>query len=156
MNEKNVNAPMQVQKGENTPKPEKKALPEVTQKPEAEPTTEDLKKVIADLSKKLSAIPQELDKRIEYFNQKKEQIRRLSILDNDCEILNGHLEALSAITATNEFENEEYFLNIEGGNKYNKKAIYSLKNPMIIGELLVFIIARIDRKREELKKLIEA
>lgn len=156
MTVKKVAAPFQVQKGENTPEVELKALPVATDKPEAEPTAEQLKKVIEDLNKRLSAIPQELDKRIEYFNQKKEQIRRLSILDNDSEVLNGHLEALSTITAANEFENEEYFLNIEGGNKYSKKAIYSLKNPMIIGELLVFIIARIDRKREELKKLIEA
>ena len=157
MTVKKVNVPMMVQKGENTPvSTELKALPVATAKEVAEPTAEELKKVIEDLNKRLATIPQELDKRIEYFNQKKEQIRRLSILDNDSEILNGHLEALSTITAANEFENEEYFLNIEGGNKYSKKAVYSLKNPMIIGELLIFIIARIDRKREELKKMIEA
>ena len=154
---KKVAAPMSVQKGENTPDSELKALPVSTETPEAkEPTPEELKQVIEDLNKRLSAIPQEFDKRIEYFNQKKEQIRRLAVLDNDCEVLNGHLEALSTITTVNEFENEEYFLNIEGGNKYNKKAIYSLKNPMIIGELLVFIISRIDRKREELRKQIES
>lgn len=149
----------QAQNGKTTPKTETavKMLPVATAKPEAkEPTPEELKKVIEDLNKRLSAIPQEFDKRIEYFNQKKEQIRRLSVLDNDSEILNSHLEALSTITAANEFENEEYFLSIEGGNKYTKKAVYSLKNPMIIGELLVFIIARIDRKREELRKQIEA
>ena len=147
------------QNGKTTPKPETavKTLPVATGKPEVkEPTPEELKKVIADLTKKLSVIPQEFEKRIEYFNQKKEQIRRLAVLDNDSEILNSHLEALSTITTANEFENEEYFLNIEGGNKYNKKAIYSLKNPMIIGELLVSIISRIDRKREELRKQIEA
>ena len=158
MESQKVNVPT-AQNGKATPKQETavKMLPVTTGNPEAkEPTPEELKKVIEDLNKKLSAIPQDFDKRIEYFNQKKEQIRRLSVLDNDSEILNGHLEALSTITAANEFENEEYFLNIEGGNKYNKKAVYSLKNPMIIGELLVFIIARIDRKREELRKQIEA
>lgn len=152
---KKVTAPMSVQKGENTPESEVKVLP-VTTTSKQEPTAEDLKKVIEDLNKRLSAIPQELDKRIEYFNQKKEQIRRLSILTSDSEILNSHLDTLSELTAANEFENEEYFLNIEGGNKYNKKAIYSLKNPSIIAELLVFIIARIDHKREDLKKQIEA
>lgn len=153
---KKVTAPLSVQKGENTQNSEVKALPVATVKSEQELTAEELKKVIEDLNKRLSAIPQELDKRIEYFNQKKEQIRRLSILTSDSEILNSHLDTLSELTAANEFENEEYFLNIEGGNKYNKKAIYSLKNPTIIAELLVFIIARIDHKREDLKKQIEA
>lgn len=147
-------ASMTVQRGEETPANELNAQTGSTES--QEPTAEELKKVIEDLNRKLSAIPQDLDKRIEYFNHKKELIRRLSILNADSEVLNSHLIALSQIAAANEFENEEYFLNIEGGNKYSKKAIYSLKNPMIIGELLVFIIGRIDSKREEIRKEIEA
>lgn len=160
MESKNASVPT-AQNGKTTPKTEPavlKVLPVATEKPEAkEPTAEELKKVIEDLNKRLSAIPQELDKRIEYFNQKKELIRRLSKLDTDKESLNIHLDRLSEIGAANEFENEEYYLNIEGGpNGYNKKAIYTLKNPVIIAELIAFIVAKVDSKRETLRKEIEA
>ena len=117
--------PMQVQKGEATPANEVKTIQAVKAQ---EPTSEELKQQIEQLQKKLSAIPQDLEKRIEYFNQKKELIRRLSKLDGDRESLSTHLDKLSEIAAANEFENEEYYMNIETGG-YNKKAIYTLKNP---------------------------
>lgn len=144
--------PMQVQKGETTPANEVKTSQAVKAQ---EPTSEELKQQIEQLQKKLSAIPQDLEKRIEYFNQKKELIRRLSKLDGDRESLSTHLDKLSEIAAANEFENEEYYMNIETGG-YNKKAIYTLKNPLLIAELISFIIGRIDSKREDLKKAIEA
>lgn len=147
MNAKKDVAPMTVQKGEVTPKKEVKVQ---------EQTAEELKKQVEELQKKLSAIPQDLEKRIEYFNQKKELIRRLSKLDGDSETLNSHLDKLSEIAAMNEFDNEEYYLNIEAGSQYNKKAVYTLKNPVIIGELITFVLDRVDAKREELKKAIEA
>jgi len=154
---KKVTAPFQVQKGENTPELEQKALPVSTETPEAkEPTPEELKQVIEDLNKRLSAIPTDLKTRVEYFNKKNELIRRLSKLDTDKEILSNHLDKLSEIAAANEFESEEYYLNIEGGSQYSKKAVYTLKNPVIIGELIAFIIGKIDSKRDSLKKEIEA
>lgn len=148
------------QNGKTTPKQETAVikLPVVTGSPEVkEPTTEELKQVIEALNKRLSTIPQDLDKRIEYFNLKKELIRKLSKLDGDKESLTIHLDRISELAAANEFDNEEYYLNIEGGsNGYNKKAIYTLKNPLIIGELIAFIIGKVDRKREVLKREIEA
>ena len=149
-------APVQEPKGKTIPMNEvKNAVPAETIKAQ-EPTAEELKKQIEQLQKKLSAIPQDLEKRIEYFNHKKELIRRLSRLDVDSETLNSHLDKLSEIAAANEFETEEYYLNIEAGAQYSKKAIYTLKNPVVIGELITFILGRVDAKREELKKAIEA
>jgi hypothetical protein len=154
MTVKKVAAPFQVQKGENTPEVELKALPVETPKPEQTP--EELKAENEQLKKALSAIPQDLKTRVEYFNKKNELIRRLSKLDMDKESLTIHLDKLAEIAASNEFENEEYFLNIDGGSKYNKTAVYTVKNPVIIGELISFIIGRVDSKREVLKKEIEA
>ncbi len=158
MESQKVNVPT-AQNGKATPKPETavKMLPVATGKPEAkEPTPEELKKVIEDLNKRLSAIPQDLKTRVEYFSKKNELIRRLSKLDADKESLSKHLDYLSEIATANEFETEDFNLNIEFGNKYNKTAVYTLKNPLIIGELISFIIGRVDAKREVLKKEIEA
>jgi len=154
MSKKNGTATMELQKGENTPKPELKALPVASEKPDQTP--EELKAENEKLKKQLSAIPQDLKTRVEYFNKKNELIRRLSKLDMDKESLTIHLDKLAEIAAANEFENEEYFLNIDGGSKYNKTAVYTVKNPVIIGELISFIIGRVDAKREVLKKEIEA
>jgi len=146
---------MQVQKGKTTPQTEVKAAQASSAKAQ-EQTPEELKKRVEELQKKLAAIPQDLDKRIEYFNQKKELIRRLSRLDVDSETLNSHLDKLAELATVNEFETEEYYLNIEAGSQYSKKAVYTLKNPIVIGELITFILGRVDAKREELKKAIEA
>lgn len=154
MTVKKVTAPMNVQKGENTPETEVKTLPVETPKPEQTP--EELKAENERLKQQLSAIPQDLKTRVEYFNKKNELIRRLSKLDMDKESLSIHLDKLAEIATSNEFENEEYFLNIDGGSKYNKTAVYTVKNPVIIGELISFIIGRVDAKREVLKKEIEA
>ncbi|OFX52345.1 MAG: hypothetical protein A2066_00190 [Bacteroidetes bacterium GWB2_41_8] len=158
MSKKNGTATMELQKGENTPKSEVNNLPVVIQEPETKPeqTPEELKAENEQLKKQLSAIPQDLKTRVEYFSKKNELIRRLSKLDADKESLNIHLDKLAEIAAANEFDNEEYYLNIEGGGRYNKSAVYTVKNPVIIGELISFIIGRVDAKREVLKNEIEA
>jgi len=154
MTVKKVAAPLSVQMGENTQNSEVKALPVVTPKPEQTP--EELKAENERLKQQLSAIPQDLKTRVEYFAHKNELIRRLTKLDSDKQILTNHLDNLSEIAAKNDFENEEYFLNIEGGSSYSKKAIYTLKNPVLIGEVLAFVVGKIDSKRENLKAEIEA
>ena len=148
-------APLQVQKGKTTPENEVKASLPFEAKAQ-EPTAEELKKQITELQKKLSSIPQALDQRIEYFTKKQDLILKLGRLDTNHQNLSEHLDALAEIAAKNEFENEDYFLNIESGGKYSKKAIFSLQNPIIIGEVISFMLGRIDAKRQELKKEIEA
>lgn len=154
---KKVTAPMSVQKGENTPDSELKGLPVSIEAQKAkEPTPEELKAENEQLKRQLSAIPQDLNSRVEYFAHKNELIRRLGKLSSDRDILNSHLDKLAEISAKNDFENEEYFLSIEGGNTYSKKAIYTLKNPVLIGEVLSFVVNKIENKRATLKIEIEA
>lgn len=155
MSTKNDVAPMQVQKGKTTPKNEvsKKALPNT--KPEL--TKEELILKVTDLQNQLASIPKNLDDRIEYFNHKKELIRRLSVLNANHETLSLHLDKLSELAGINEFENEDYYLNIEAPTgSYSKKAVYTLKNPAIIGEMISFILGRINHKRKNLQAEIEA
>lgn len=121
------------------------------------PTVEELQKTIEILQKQLSIIPSDLTSRIEYFNHKKALILKLARMDADRENLTSHLDKLSEIAAANEFENEDYYLNIEGpSGTYSKKALYTVKNPVIIGELISFVIGRLDSRREQIKKEIEA
>lgn len=153
MTVKKVAAPLSVQKGENTLHP---VVEGTTVAAVKELTPEELKAENEKLKKQLSTIPQELKARVEYFAHKNELIRRLGRLDGDKEILTNHLDRLSEIAAKNDFENEEYYLNIEGGSQYSKKAIYTLKNPVLIGEVLAFVVGKIDSKRENIKAEIEA
>jgi hypothetical protein len=156
MTVKKVTAPLSVQKGENTQESEVKALPVATEPEAKEPTPEELKAENERLKQQLSAVPTDLKARVEYFAHKNELIRRLTKLDSDKNILTNHLDNLSEIAAKNDFENEEYYLNIEGGSQYSKKSIYTLKNPVLIGEVLAFVIGKIDSKRENIKAEIEA
>jgi len=153
MTVKKVTAPLSVQKGENTPN---SVIEGTTVAEVKELTPEELKAENERLKQQLSTIPQDLKARVEYFAHKNELIRRLGRLDADREIITNHLDRLSEIAAKNDFENEEYYLNIEGGNQYSKKAIYTLKNPVLIGEVLAFVVGKIDGKRENLKAEIEA
>ena len=87
----------------------------------AQPTVEELQKRVQELTAKLQAVPQNLEQRIEYFNHKKELIRKLSRLEANANSLQANLDTISELAAANEFETEEFLLSIEGGNKYNRK-----------------------------------
>lgn len=117
---------------------------------------EELRTKVQDLEKRLNSIPQNLDDRIKYFNEKKELIRRLSVLNASIEGLESHAQKLHEIAAVNDFENEDYILSVEGGDKYRKTAVFALKNPVIIAEVIAFMMGRIDVKRLEIAAQIEA
>ena len=145
------------QGGKGTPKMEvKKDAAKSTQaaKPQ-EPTKEELQKMVAELTKKLESVPRDLNSRIEYFNEKKELIRRLTNVEGTRDGLQEHLDALAEISAENEFENDYYILTIEGGaNNYNKKQVFAIKNPVLIGDVITYLIGKTESKIDVLKKQI--
>jgi hypothetical protein len=120
------------------------------------PTVAELQKRVEELTIKLKAVPQDLNSRIEYFNEKKELIRKLTRLQASAENLQTHLDTLAEIAAKNEFETEDFVLSIEGGSKYNRKQVFVLQNPVLIAEVLNYLLAKVEAKADELKKLIEA
>jgi superoxide dismutase len=98
-----------------------------------------------------------LETKIQYFNHKKELIRKLTTLTDNKEELNKHLENLSEIAAENDFINDRYKIYIKDNNAgYRNEDIFSIKNPDIIGDVLTFIIKRIEDKEGKLRKEIEA
>lgn len=121
-----------------------------------ESTVEELQRELGQLKKKLLEVPQDLNARIEYFNQKKELIRKLSRLNANAEGLLEHLDKIAELAAANEFENDVYTLSIESGDRYNKKQVFALQNPIIIAEVINFMLGKVEAKADELKKQIES
>jgi hypothetical protein len=120
-------------------------------------SVEELKTQVLELQKRLLSLPQNLDERIKYFNEKKELIRRLTILNANIEALELHVTKLHEIAAINDFETEDYSLTVEGGSgSYRKASVFTLKNPVIISEVIGFMMGRIDVKRLEIATQIEA
>ena len=159
MKSKNVTTLVKVEGGMNAQEFETATVAEtvnVSAKEQPE-SVEELKKKVKELQNRLSIIPQNLDEKIKYFNEKKELIRRLSVLNANIESLEGHMQKLHEIKETNDFENEDYTLTVEGGTgSYRKATIFLLKNPVIVAEVIAFMMGRIDVKRLELAAQIEA
>lgn len=127
-----------------------------TTKPVKEPTKEELQKQVQQLTAKLEAVPQDLSSRIEYFNNKKELIRKLGGLEANTQNLQTHLDNIAEVAASNEFETEEFILTIEGGPKYSRKQIFALQNPVLIGDVITYLMGKMEAKVVDLKKQIEA
>ena len=151
------------QKGKTTPQMEvmkkdaSKDSKVVEKATKPQPTVEELQKQLAELKKKLEAEPKDLDSKIEYFNQKKELIRKLTRLEESRDNLQVHLDGIAEISAANEFDNDFYILTIEGGeNSYNKKQVFALQNPVIIGDVITYMLGKMEAKVDVLKKEIEA
>lgn len=121
-----------------------------------QPTVEELQKKVEELTARLTTIPRNLDERIEYFNHKKELIRKLGKLEANAQSLQTHLDAIAELAAVNDFETEDYVLTIEGGGKYSRKQVFALQNPVLIGDVLTYLLGKMEAKTTELKKEIEA
>lgn len=135
-----------------------KATPKVEAQKVAtkEKSVQELQKQVNELTEKLNAIPKSLSDRIDYFNQKKELIRKLARLESNAQSLQVHLDAISELAATNDFESDEYMLTIENGSRYSKNQVFALQNPTLIGDVLIYMLAKIEAKAESLRKEIEA
>lgn len=141
---------MEVKKADTA---EVKAL---TQGATKQPTVEELQKTVEELTARLNILPQDLSGRIEYFNQKKELIRKLSKLEANAQSLSQHLDKIAEVAAKNEFETEDFVLSIEAGGKYNKTQVFALQNPVLIGEVISYLLGKVEAKVEQLKKEIAA
>lgn len=119
-------------------------------------TLQELEKENEELRKKLNSVPADLDKKIEYFNRKRQLIKKFDALELKRENLFEHLTNIAEISAKNDFTNDRYSLvitNAEGG--YNAKEVFKMQNPVIIGDVLNFVAAKIEAKQAEIQKQIE-
>ncbi|WP_294141588.1 hypothetical protein [uncultured Sanguibacteroides sp.] len=126
--------------------------------PKKEFTTEEIKKIIAEneaLKKKASNEPQNFEEKIEYFLDKKEKIYQLSKLDTTHLKLTEHLDEIQGLTTEDEFTCREYILSVAKPNAYrNDEDVFKMNNPVIIGDVIKFVLSRIEEKQETLKAAI--
>lgn len=119
-------------------------------------TLRELEKENEELRKKLNSVPADLEKKIEYFNRKRQLIKKFDALELKRENLFEHLSNIAEISAKNDFTNDRYSLvitNAEGG--YSAKEVFKMQNPVIIGDVLNFVAAKIEAKQAEIKQQIE-
>lgn len=119
-------------------------------------TFEELQKENEELKRKLSAVPDDLEKKIEYFNRKRLLIKRFDSLAEKKTNLLNHLDKVAEIATKNEFSNDRYSIMIydsEGG--YNSKEVFKMQNPLIVCEVINFMISKVEAIQSTLQKQIE-
>lgn len=119
-------------------------------------TLEELQKENEELKQKLSAVPADLEKKIEYFNRKRQLIKKLDALIVKKESLLTSLDGIAEVSAKSEFTNDRFILTLKDAEKYHsERDIITMKNPVIIGEVLNFVIAKIETLQKDLQKQID-
>lgn len=144
-------APLTVAKGVNNTQ----ATEEVKQI-ETKPSFEQLQKENEELKRKLSAVPEDLEKKIEYFNRKRLLIKRFDSLNEKKTNLLFHLDKVAEIATKNDFSNDRYSILIyDGEGGYNAKEVFKMLNPLIVCEVINFMISKVEAIQSTLQKQIE-
>jgi hypothetical protein len=122
------------------------------------PTVEELQSKVSELEARLNRQPKNLDDQIRYFQEKKQKIDNLDMFSYTRTTLTEAQARTKKMSDSADFENEEFRITLTAGaSRHNDGTkLFSISNPLIINESLVFIIEAIDRKIKELEKEIAA
>ncbi len=142
--------------------PEKPTQQKPVQKPTAKPVdlakeNALLKTQLAEFQKKLEEQPQTLEAKIKYFQEKQENIRKLNVLDGYVESLMEVGKDVQEESENDEFSTERFAVRIsKKANSYREEFedLVKIKNPVLVAELLGYIMERINTKRDILKTAI--
>lgn len=160
--EKNTTTPKGA--GANMPKAEQvqttQPQPSQAQTSQAKPTTQDnseeLKAEVIRLRALLAKSPENLDDKIKFYQRKQELIKRLENLENTFTIINEHVDQVSKEAAEDLFTSDTYKLSLTIKKGYNSESdVLQFRNPVIIAELLAFVLARVARKRDDVQNEIQ-
>lgn len=123
---------------------------------EVKPTFEELQKENEELKQKLLSVPNDLEKKIEYFNRKRLLIKRFDHLTEKKNSLLNHLDQVAEISTKNEFTNDRYTIVVTNATgSYNEKEALKIQNPIIVCEVINFMITKIETMQSDLQKQIE-
>lgn len=126
------------------------ALVLVTETPEAK--AKRLEKEISELKDRLKNVPQTLEQKIEFYQLKQQKIKQLAKLEESSSELFEHIEKLDKLTEENDFVCDKYKLSvIDSSNGYKETSAFQMNNPMIIRDVVKFVLQRIDDKISVLK-----
>ena len=111
---------------------------------------ESLKKQLEEANKKLQE-PVNLEERIQYYQRKQELIMQLDRLVSESERLKTIQEEIKECIKDDEFESGSYKLSLGKLSQYRNDTVFSMNNPVVIGEVINCILNRINAKMDKLK-----
>ena len=111
---------------------------------------ESLKKQLEEANKKLQE-PVNLEERIQYYQRKQELIMQLDRLVSESERLKTIQEEIEECIEDDEFECESYKLSLGKLSQYRNDTVFSMNNPVGIGDVIKCVLNRINVKMDKLK-----
>ena len=111
---------------------------------------ESLKKQLEEANKKLQE-PVNLEERIRYYQRKQELIMQLDRLVSESERLKTIQEEIEECIEDDEFECESYKLSLGKLSQYRNDTVFSMNNPVVIGDVINCVLNRINVKMDKLK-----
>ena len=111
---------------------------------------ESLKKQLEESNKKLQE-PVNLEERIQYYQRKQELIMQLDRLVSESERLKTIQEEIEECIEDDEFECESYKLSLGKLSQYRNDTVFSMNNPVVIGDVINCVLNRINVKMDKLK-----
>lgn len=124
----------------------------ISAKEEESEKVKHLEEEVLKLRAKLSQEPQDLEEKIQYYQEKQKKIEQLEKLTIHRENLESHQNKLKEIAKISDFECTTYELKITAG--YKDTPPLAINNPALISELITFVINKISDKTEALKLAI--
>lgn len=110
-------------------------------------TPEELKRQVEELTKKLNEQPQSVEERIEFYKQKQEHIVKRDRLTKQLANFDKHRAILEEAAEQNDFENENYSIVLKGKESgFRESDLVTVNNPVLISELLTFIMSKLEIK----------
>ena len=123
--------------------------------PSLEEKNKQLEKEIAKLKAKIEETPQTLEEKIEFFKLKQDRMKKLAQLEKQKNVLVENAEKVEEKIEENDFECESFNLALKAGG-YNGNDLVRINNPLLIRDVIMYIIQRVDDKIEVLKAEISA
>ena len=111
---------------------------------------ESLKKQLEEANRKLQE-PVNLEERIQYYQRKQELIMQLDRLISESERLKTIQEEIEECIEDDEFECESYKLSLGKLSQYRNDTVFSMNNPVVIGDVINCVLNRINAKMDKLK-----
>ena len=95
--------------------------------------------------------PVNLEERIQYYQRKQELIMQLDRLVSESERLKTIQEEIEECIEDDEFECESYKLSLGKLSQYRNDTVFSMNNPVVIGDVINCVLNRINAKMDKLK-----
>ena len=111
---------------------------------------ESLKKQLEEANKKLQEHVT-LEEFNQYYQRKQELIMQLDRLVSESERLKTIQEEIEECIEDDEFECESYKLSLGKLSQYRNDTVFSMNNPVVIGDVINCVLNRINVKMDKLK-----